>query len=151
MDEPKEKNLSDKFKGYGKKKLGGIKDKLAKGSGSAEPKIDLVAIIVIGQFLIIGEVIDGAADLLIAVPGLNIVALAYSRLYGGILSIFIICYLMLKGVGIHWYLGGTFLGIVIPGGRTGAFIATVLEDHAPQKIKKAAHVLEKIDKMTTPA
>ncbi len=120
-----------------------VKNKVSSGSKTAGPKISIVEIIVIGLFLIIGEVADIAADFSLGIPLIGEISLVFSRVYGGILSLFILPYLIMKGVGIHWYLGGSFLGVVIPLGRTGAFIATVIEDHLPPTAKKAVRVAEK--------
>ncbi len=111
---------------------------------SYEPKISIVEIIVIGLFLILGEVGEIVADFSIGIPVIGEISLVFSRVYGGVLSLFILPYLIIKGVGIHWYLGGSFLGVVIPLGRTGAFIATVIEDHLPPKVKSAVSVAEKV-------
>lgn len=109
---------------------------MAEEPKKTDPKISIVEIIVISQLLIIGEVADIAADLSVPVPGIGEITLVFSRLYGGILSSFIVPYLILRGVSPRFFIGGTFIGIVVPGGRSGAFIATIIEDRLPPKAKK---------------
>ena len=105
-------------------------------------------IIGFGILIVMTDILEILAAFGIAIPVIGPALPFIAGIYGFIISAFVIFWLIMKGVSIKWFLGGSgieFIPIVngLPF-RTAAFIATIIEDHLPEQAKQLTKPASKI-------
>ncbi len=111
-------------------------------------KIGLVEIVGFGILVLMTDLIEILATFGVVIPVIGPALPFMAGIYGFIISAFVIFWLIMKGVSIKWFLGGSGLEFIplinaLPF-RTAAFIATIIEDHLPEEAKKLTSQLSKV-------
>ncbi len=104
-------------------------------------KINTVDKVMMSILVVSADTGEILADLGIAIPVIGPVLPAIAWFYGFTISIIMIFWLIMKGVSIKWFLGGSGIDLipVINGlpAKSAALLATFIEDSLPEKAKSA--------------
>lgn len=106
-------------------------------------KINTVDKIIMGILVASADAGEMLADLGIAIPFIGPALPVIAWFYGFTISAILIFWLIMKGVSVKWFLGGTGIELipVINGlpARSAALLATFIEDGLPEKAKTAVN------------
>ncbi len=106
-----------------------------------EPKISIVEMIPMVIIVLTADIAEILATAGIALPVIGPALPVIAWFYGFTVSAIIIFWLIMKGVSVKWFLGGSGVELIpvlnsLPA-RTAALAATFIEDSLPEKAKGA--------------
>ncbi len=108
-------------------------------------KINTVDKIIMGILVVSADAGEMLADLGIAIPAIGPVLPVIAWFYGFTISAIMIFWLIMKGVSIKWFLGGSAIDLIpilngLPA-KTAALLATFIEDSLPEQAKTAINAI----------
>ncbi len=111
-------------------------------------KIGIVDAIIMILLCASADAAELVADLSIAVPVVGEILPFVAWAYGFAISGIMLFWLIMKGVNTKWFLGGAGIDLIpfinILPGTTVAIIATIIEDHLPEKLKAVTSLASKV-------
>ncbi len=110
-------------------------------------KIGIVDSIIMILLCATADAAETVANLSIAVPIIGQILPFLAWFYGFTISAFMVFWLIMKGVSTSFFLGGSGIELIpfvnILPARTGAIIATIIQENLPEKTKKLTSAVTK--------